>query len=465
MADTDPVADALSTEKISQGTKAQLWDAFQKAQNPDELQKLIAPMAAPNSIKATLWDMKQKSMSLTTGDPFLKELEMAQATGQNPAGPTLTDRAVESLPAAGGVVGGVLGGAGGTAFGIGFGGVPGAIAGATLGGAAGAAAKQTINRLRGTEAPSSATDAALDIGKEGALQGALEGAGGLAVKGAGIAGHALMEHAIGAAPSLAERFPNIAKTAIEERLPVGNVLPGGTKGSAMAVAARKASAQDLTQKLIAAGQQGQRFDPAAVTQKPIQDLLDELAKNPVGDADEQKIVDLTAEFLRRHPGPVTPEQLKGLKQAAQAIASPIYKAVARGEAVGTEQAIKAKFNSAVATGSKDALETIPGVAENEARTQGLIGAAKGIKRAELRRLSGTAEALSGVSGVLAGVLSPRGDLPSDVRNAAVTWLVTRGLMSPRSTSRAALALTQPQLKALFAQFPRLAYEVTRQMTE
>jgi len=116
------------------------------------------------------------------------------------------------------------------------------------------------------------------------------------------------------------------------------------------------------------------------------------------------------------------------------------------------------------SGAKDALETIPGVAAGEARTQSLIGATQAIKRSELRRLSLMAESLSGAAGTVAAVLGPKGDLPSDLKNGAITWLVTRGLMSPRATSRAALALTQPQLRALFQQFPRLAYAVVHELT-
>jgi hypothetical protein len=76
-----------------------------------------------------------------------------------------------------------------------------------------------------------------------------------------------------------------------------------------------------------------------------------------------------------------------------------------------------------------------------------------------------AESVSGAAGTVASLLSSHGDnsLPTDIRNGAITWLVTRGLMSPKTTSRAALALTQPQMRALFQQFPRLAYAVVQQM--
>lgn len=468
MADTDPVAEALKAEKISDATRAKLWDAFQQAQNPDDLQKLIAPMPAPNSIKATLWDMKQKSMQLTTGDPFLQELEKFGSNYEAPKPSSLTDRAVDALPAAGGLAGGLIGGAGGTAFGVGFGGIPGAVAGATLGGAAGEAAKQTINRLRGQEAPASATDAALGIGKEGAIQGGLELAGAGAAKVLQPVGEALMGYGLRVAPSLAERFPKVdmAATAVKERLPIGGIAGMTTPGSKQALSALKDSANAVKAKLALADRMGIKFDRDQTFGQAFNDLMSDIQKRQIGDAQERQLNSLMAEFARRVPSDITPTAMKELKQTAQQIADPLYRTVARGEIIAPDAAMNAQFHGAQATPAKKALETIPGIAEGEARTQALIGTSKAIRRAELRHVGLLGEAAAGTSGLIAGMLGDNNrSLPEDVKRGVITWLVTRGMMSPRVASRAALTLTSPQLKALFAQFPRLAYEVAHQMTK
>lgn len=462
----DPVADYLKSQKTSDVTRGQLWDAFYQSSGPDDLTRKLQKIGADPAIKAQLWDLKQKATTATTADPLMDELESVQkgAGATATSGQSWTDMAVNALPAAGGVVGGIVGGAGGTVGGFGVGGVPGAIGGAAVGGAGGEAARQLINRARGVDTSADPVAAAKNIGQEGLIQGALEGAGGLVAKGAGMVARPLMENAIRPAIGLAERFPNIIETAIKERLPVGNLIPGMAKGSVQAAAARGEAAREVTKLLTAAAQGGKVFDPAIVVAKPIQDLLADIAQQPLGDVERQRIVGMLTEYLSRHPGPVNPLELKALKSSAQAIAKPIYRAVARGEAVGPEQALGARFNSAVATGAKDALETVPGVAAGEARTQSLIGATQAIKRSELRRLSLMAESLSGAAGTVAAVLGPKGDLPSDLKNGAITWMITRGMMSPRATSRAALALTQPQLRALFQQFPRIAYAVVHEAT-
>jgi hypothetical protein len=368
------------------------------------------------------------------------------------------------LPSVGGAVGGVLGGAGGTVAGVGFGGVPGAMGGAALGGAGGELARQGIRTAVGA-GPLSLSDAAKGVAGEAAMQGALEGAGGLAVKGAGMVARPLMENAIRPAIGVAKEFPNIVETAIRERLPVGKILPGAKSGSQLAGEALGEASQALKARLQKFGMLGVKFDASQVTAGELADVLSDISKQPVGDAEAQKIADMTKEFLARHSGPLNPMQLKELKSAAQDIASPIYEAMYRGDPVGAEASTIAKFNSAIASGAKKGLETLPGVGQLEGRTQELIGAQRAIRQAELRRMSLMAESVSSAAGIVGSLVSPdRNDLPSDVKRGVTAWLVTRGLMSPKSTSRAALALTRPQVQALFRQFPRLAYAVVHDMT-
>jgi hypothetical protein len=447
---------ALDVAPIAQETKARLWDAYQSAQTPQEFAAAMDKMPVPTRVKSVLWDIKAKAPAQgATDEPAFADLSFHDPSQESPYGPTVTDRAVNTLPTVGGLTGGLIGARAG---------VTGAIGGATLGGSAGEATKELINRVRGVQTPDTPLDAAKAIGTEGAIQGGVQAIGEAIPGAANWAGKTLMENAIRPAIGLAKEFPGIVETAIHERLPVGSIIPGLAKGSEQAVnalGAAGASVRDLLNKATTAGT---KFYASNIAQ-PVLDLVDEIAKQPLGDAAEHRLGEMLDEFLTRHPGPLTPVDVKALKKAAQDIAEPIYKAKAAGNVPGAEQELAARFNSKIAQGAKTSLETIPGVAAGEAKTQELIGATKAIKQAELRRMSLMAESLSGAAGTVASLLGPRGEgsLPTDLRNGAITWLVTRGLMSPKSTSRAALALTQPQMQALFRQFPRLAYAVVQQL--
>lgn len=366
------------------------------------------------------------------------------------------DVAVDALPAAGGMAGGIVGGIGGTAFGLGVGGVPGAVGGATLGGAAGEAARQLVNRARGAGAPPTPLAAATEIGQEAALQGGSELTGHGAMKGAGMAAHGLMDFAIRPAPTVAEEFGDIAATALRERLPVGNILPGMAKGSQLAKSAMRESAQNTRGLLAEAGQAGVSFRPQDVARGPVTELVGEIAKQPLSDAELNHVSRLFAEYVNTQGSQMTPNTLKDMKQAAQRIAKPIFRALNAGNAVPAGESLKAQFNKAIAGGAKEALETIPGMAASEARTQGLIGATKAIRRAEVRRLPLVAELAAPIIGGTVGGATGN-DMQSRGQNAASgvgAALLTRALLSPRSTSRGALALTQPEIQQILRQMPR-----------
>lgn len=391
-----------------------------------------------------------------------KEKQGAFALSAKESSPSLVDRAVELLPAAGGMAGGITGGIGGTVLGVGVGGVPGAIGGATLGGGFGEAAKQLINRMRGKEAPTSATDAALTIGKEGAIQGGMEAAGGAVGGAAKMAGRALLENAVRPTASLLREFPNVMSVIEKARLPVGRGPFGGASGSAMATKLRGASAKGLRTLLTKAEQAGTRFNNNDIA-APVLDLIDQIAKQPLGDAEDQQLAGMISEFLRRHPGPLTPNAVKDLKQSAQAIASPIYRAQQAGHVIPAGETLKGRFNEAIASGSKRALDTIPGVSEAEAKTQSMIGATKALRQAEGRRLPLSAETISVAAPIIQTLLKPGGSLPDEVRRGVVSYLTTRGLMSPRSSSRIGLGLTAKQTTQLLRQFPRLGEAVATQL--
>lgn len=384
------------------------------------------------------------------------------------------DIGVNALPTIGGAVGGVIGGLGGTVLGTPVGGVVGATGGATLGGATGEAVKQLINRARGKPAPGTPLEAAAQIGKQGAVQGGSQLAGEGLARGASMAAHGLMDFAIRPAPTVAEEFGDIAGTALKERIPVGSVLPGAQKGSNIARSAMRESAGNTRRLLTGAEKAGTTFSARGVASGPVTEMAGEIAKQPLSDSELNQVARMFSEYLDTRGGvnaTIKPNDLKDMKQAAQRIAKPIFRALNKGEVVPAGESLKGQFNKAVAQGAQGALETIPGVAQSEGRTQALIGATKAIRRAEVRRLPLVAEIAAPVAGAVAG--GARSAMGGDARSAATgategitAAMLTRALLSPRSTSRMALGLTEPAIQQVLQQMPRGAvYSLLQQLTE
>lgn len=403
-----------------------------------------------------------------TGDSPPTEAELNEVFAKiNKSAPekSWAETAVDALPTVGGMAGGIIGGIGGTAFGVGVGGVPGAVGGATLGGAAGEAARQLANRAMGREAPATMSAAASGIGKEGAIQGATEAAGGALAGGARVVGRGLVENAVRPTMSLVREFPDVVDTVIRERLPVGRFLPGIAKGSEQALEKLGAASRGFRELLARAEQAGTEFQASQIA-TPILELVDDVAKQPLGDAQERQLASMLDEFLRRHgDAPLTPRAVKELKARAQAVAKPVYKAVERGFPVTPEQSLGARFNASIASGAKGALETIPGAGALETEKRSLIGATRALKQAENRRLSLAGELGSAALGGSVGtaVSGLFGDQQADqtLKQGVAGWLVARGIASPRTLSRGGLALTSRQAQLLLREFPRLADYVAR----
>jgi hypothetical protein len=334
-----------------------------------------------------------------------------------------------------------------------------------LGGATGEALRQLVNRARGAEAPATPLAAAKAIGTEGAVQGATEVAGAGLGGVAKVAGKALVENAVRPTMSLVREFPDVINTIVKERLPVGRSLPGVAKGSEQALAKLGQASQSVRALLEKAGADGVTFQASHIAQ-PVLQLVDDIAKQPLGEAQERQLADMLDEFLVRHKGPLTPADVKQLKASAQAIAKPVYRAVEKGFPVTAEQSLNARFNAAVGTGAKESLETIAGVGEGEARKKSLIGATRALKQAENRRLSLAGElgsaALGGAVGTAVTSLLGAGGADDGLKTGVTGWLVARGIASPRSLSRGGLVLTSRQAQALLREFPRLADYVVRE---
>lgn len=420
-------------------------------------------------------DPRSNRVVVLTGEAPPTEQELHQIFAEinaRPAQPeqderTWADTAVDALPSIGGALGGIVGGVGGTVAGMGVGGVPGAVGGAALGGAAGEAFRQLANRLRGEDAPQSMTDAAKGIAGEGAIQGGMQAAGGALAGGARVVGRGLVENAVRPTMSLVREFPNVVDTIVAERLPVGRFLPGLPSGSQQAMSKLGAASQGVRDLLAKAEASGTTIDGAQMIQKPVLELIDDIARQPLGDAQEQQLASMLDEFLRRNAAkPLTPTAVKELKSRAQAIAKPVYRAVEKGFPVTAEQSLNARFNAAVGSGAKEALETIPGVGAGEAHKKSLIGATRALKQAENRRLSLAGElgsaALGGSVGAAVTGLLGSGGADDSLKSGVTGWLIARGIASPRSLSRGGLMLTSRQAQALLREFPRLADYMVRE---
>lgn len=313
----------------------------------------------------------------------------------------LRGRALESLPTVGGIAGGLAGTPGG---------IPGMFLGATAGGAAGEAARQ---RAMGQPI------APLGIARRGAEQGLYElGGAGLAL-GARTLARPVMKGALVATRRLAASFPDITETAIKYRLPATEA------GERMATRLRDQSANRLQLLLIKAEASGTVFDANRVARE-----ANQMLRNPaIRNADKAAMMREVDAFVSQHQRKINPTLLKKIKQEYQALASPVY---ARELDIGS--APTRRVAKQIAAGAKRELETIPGVAAQEAKTQSLIGVTRAIRERNLKPTP----------------LATTWELQKPM-----TYPLARSLARPEVQSTVALWLTDPTFQAILRQSPRL----------
>lgn len=330
-----------------------------------------------------------------------------------------------------------------------------AIALAGLGGAIGETVGQAADLIRsGQRKPT--MRAAQEVATQGAIQGGIEGLGRGVAGVARVAGKALVENAVRPSISMQREFPGIIEKVIEKRLPVGAGRPGGVTGSQRAKELLTEESRNVTQHLARETALGAKYERADIA-RHVPKLVGELSDQALSAGDEAALKGMIDEFLQK--APLNPLGLQKLKQTSQAFARPIFKAIERGMPVTADQSLRARFNAAIAQGAKETMETIPGVAVGEAEKKALIGVKRALTQAEQRRLSLMAEGVTGSAAIVASLIGSEGDISDTLKRGVGTYLIARGVMSPRVMSRTGLVLTQPQLKQLFTQFPRLAQAV------
>lgn len=338
----------------------------------------------------------RNSVPTESGNPFQR--------GYNP-GPT---RAQESgvgadlsiLPAAGGFLGGLAGGGEG----------PLAVGGATIGGGAGEGARQLF---------SGEPFSAKRIGLEAAGQGGAQAVGGLLAKGAGALAKPLMRRALAVGRSL-PGFSNTAETALQEG------ITASKGGLAKAQSLGEQSAQSLETMLAEARATGKTLNTRRVLQ-PVRNLL---RSNVIPDEDKAAIMRKLVSFLGDKTARIDPLVLQEIKQYWGQRAKAIYAPAGRRLSNAAKLAV-APFETALTTGSRQQLETIPGVASQNLRTQNLMGVERAVERAVTRH-PGAIE-LHKPGSYLGPVLG-----------------------GSHALSRAALMLNSPLFKAVLRQSPRAA---------
>jgi len=136
------------------------------------------------------------SIHLPDGTAAISHTDIDPGSIKPPAEPTLGQKVVNAMPAAGSVVGAVVGG-------VATGGLGGESVGAGAGGAAGSAAKDYLNNwLYGGK--KSSADIATDAAEEGAKDAVMQGAGGALLKGVAKGVGAAAEHLV--PPSVIARY-------------------------------------------------------------------------------------------------------------------------------------------------------------------------------------------------------------------------------------------------------------------
>jgi hypothetical protein len=381
---------------------------------------------------------------------------------------TKVARGSRMLPAVGGAVGGVLGAASGLGT-AGTTSIPGALGGAAAGGAVGNLLSQGIRTLVGRDAPETLGQAGTELLEESAFQVPMEMGGRALMGGAKVLGRGLYDAALRPTGTLLQEFPDVVTQALKARMPVGDVIPGVTqKGSQMARQARQASSQATARLLDNAGTKGGvRFGMADVIEKPIQSLTERIQNQPETRADLAALGKFVRELLEDKAGDITPIRLKAIKQSAQAVAQPIYKAQQKGMPVTAAQSLSAQMNASVAEGAKASLETIGGVGESEALTKSLIGVTRAIRQAEARRAPLTTHVLAGVAGAggVGGGVAAGGGSTDDATLGLTLYLLTRMAASPRTMSRAGIQLSRAGVQEVLRLLPYAAegmYAATRE---
>lgn len=386
---------------------------------------------------------------------------------------------VEALPAMGGVAGGLLGTAAGPL---------GAVGGAGLGGVAGQAARLALRPLVGlsdvSQPPSVAQQAGSLLGA-GLTQAGAEVGGAALSAGARLGGRALMRAALAPTRALRQEFPQLAETAVQTGTLVGGRPQVSAKGISIVGGAPKVNA--LRQASTAAEDELLRAANQNGVQIPLQDIAQPLIDNAdayilrtqgrhiTGD-EAASILGTVRKYAedklsRQSYGAgkldvslLSPEQAQVLKQEAQREIKPLMTA----RRMGNVPAGNPDLAAAVEQATRGALyDRVPGLQDQAATTQKLIGLRRAVLRRELGPQGSDIPQRAGewaAAHGMMGLLGAGGLAYGAMTGGSPTERIARGLTmagagaalgSPQALSLAALLAANPALGVILQQSPRL----------
>lgn len=343
-----------------------------------------------------------------------------------------------------GRAGAVLPGLGGFA-----GGVAGGIPGATIGGMIGKAAQLGVPGLKAAsgirpskaEAQIETSEALRQIARAGVEQGLLQTGGTAAVKVLGATGKLAMRAALKA-------DPRVAQTAITEGITA-------TKAGLRKLGQKIAESGAVTTNLISqATRSGKIFSPVQMAREIFQELGPVASNRAVPIPAQTAVQDLTRALIKGNPGDkITPDKLQAIKRTSDAALERYYSKLAPGRPRPdpSKLPIQLQWHKAVADKARTLLETIPGVATQNARTSSLLELQGRMAPALSDRLM-VRLALQGArpaAGALAGAMVP-GDRG---RNAAIGAVAGTAATSPALLSQLALMANNPMLAQLLRNAP------------
>ncbi len=370
--------------------------------------------------------------------------------------PGLVKGAIQALPS---IEGGIAGSLTAPLKLTGPAGMAASTAAAGVGGAQGEVHRQlataALNRLGfdAGEEPATVQDALGKVGNEAMVNAALELGGGAAVRGAKFIGKTFMRGAIKASPE-------IIQTAIRERIP-----------------ATKAGFDKLMNKLGELGMEARNKAARAgfkgVRWHPQHDIADpafakaELALEHSSDhaGDVAKLEQLRRKYLvvagpagsKRQPPrlrpPINPVMAIGDRQKADAVADPIYEAMAKKEPTTNNQTVLAAWNKALADTYRAKLNNIPGFQEVSMRESELIKLKNAVWPEIKEKRSGFAQAvgrqsvgaaIGSTAGALGGENAPGGRFGGAAAGAVIGSYAAR----PGVLSNLGMLATNPALLAM-----------------
>lgn len=369
---------------------------------------------------------------------------------KKPSGPVgFARKAVEALPAVGGLVGSVAGAPTGPVGAAGL---------ASVLGAGGEAFRQVLGHAVGLEnLPQTSGEAIEQIGKAGTGQAALALGGSGIAKGVAGTGKLASQLALRATPQ-------VAKTAIREGIVA-------TQAGLDAAKAKIGEWGGVMARIAAkAGQRGVQYQPA--------DVVTEVGKKLVGTFEgatnipllKRKLTSLSSNFLRSYPDLITPQTLLKIEQSADRAATKLYRAVGKGEpraSVG----LAAQWHKEIADWARTQLRRLPDSIDHKG-TAYTMTAAKKVTQEIIKAKDAVAKVISpgprfaeraisrtpstvigGTIGASVGGLS--GDSPGERSLRGIEGaLMGAALANPAILSNLGLALNNPLLLSLLRYLPQ-----------